>query len=412
MRATNRIHGYDVARALAIFGMVAAHLTPGQFPGEWLIHWYPSALFAVLVGVSTALLLSRQPQLSTRYGFLVRAAFILLLGVALDEWPTMISVVLITIALEMFILTLIHHWSTRVLCIILIALVLFGPLVNLVLYNSVFGVGLLGGSYPLLVWVAYGIGGVVLHRLLQFRPAAAWAVLPVGVLAVGLAYPLRGLGEFPGKDVGWIGFPATGGVTPPIYYSDYLGAMPHSGGLVDVVTTLLGAAGVIALCVLACRLPLLVMLSYPLRAVGSMPLTIYTYHVLSEPILTWLFGNSIRSDETFIEQGYEPDMPWPTYQDKVARSEDYEAFWEQEELWWQQQPLPEPEDYIDVLPTHTGEFWVTVLVAVVFASLWRIWLRRGPLEWVVAATVRWAVVSAQGSRELDDESVAAGRGGR
>ncbi len=62
-----RIDGLDVARAIAILGMFVAHVgnsgrrqSPGGWDWLWIADGRPSALFAVLVGVSMALIVQRR----------------------------------------------------------------------------------------------------------------------------------------------------------------------------------------------------------------------------------------------------------------------------------------------------------------------------------------------------------------
>ena len=62
-----RLPGIDVARALAIFGMIAAHVAsgpssvsimdPSTYPA--LVHGRPAVLFALLAGVSISLMTGR-----------------------------------------------------------------------------------------------------------------------------------------------------------------------------------------------------------------------------------------------------------------------------------------------------------------------------------------------------------------
>ncbi|SES19889.1 hypothetical protein [Corynebacterium cystitidis] len=402
--ATRRIHGYDLARAIAIFGMIAAHFTPAVYPGDWLSNGYPSALFAVLVGVSTAIILTNRPHLATSYGYGVRATLILLLGLALSLWPSMIMVVLTTIAIEMLVLVLIHHWSSRRLVITLAILILAGPAVKAL--ATVFSYEpLIGGAYPLLAWIAYGVGGILVHRLLQAHKNIALVLVAVGFLAVAAAYPFRASSKdtsgvstamySPSQPVEAKDFTDSKDFIEPKAPSallDYFAVNAHSGGLFDVLTTLLGAAGMIALCVLLCRWIPLVFVTYPLRAIGTMPLTIYTLHVITEPLLTHVFGNEFGPSKKPDTTGqYVPDMPWEIYQDKVAHSVDYPTLWDKEQLWWDGFYQDKPALFIDEPSLQTGEFLVTVIVAVAFASLWKIWLRQGPLEWALAATVRRAI---------------------
>src|SRR3954447_13365633 len=101
IRRPGRVTGLDVARALAVFGMLGAHFAgvPGDVdasPSSWLgvVHGRSSILFAVLAGVSVALLTGRtvapagRDLVRARTRLLVRAAWVFGIGVALAALDT------------------------------------------------------------------------------------------------------------------------------------------------------------------------------------------------------------------------------------------------------------------------------------------------------------------------------------
>ncbi|WP_257203344.1 hypothetical protein [Corynebacterium cystitidis] len=59
---------------------IVSHFTPAFYSAKWLSISYPSAVLAVLVGASTAIILTNGSQLATYYGYGMRATNILLLG--------------------------------------------------------------------------------------------------------------------------------------------------------------------------------------------------------------------------------------------------------------------------------------------------------------------------------------------
>jgi uncharacterized membrane protein len=102
-----RINALDIARALAILGMIGAHV--GDIPPfdlTWppsylaVVHGHSSMLFAVLAGVSIALVTGRQripapaelPRL--RFALLGRGMTIFLLGLLLELVGTGVAVIL------------------------------------------------------------------------------------------------------------------------------------------------------------------------------------------------------------------------------------------------------------------------------------------------------------------------------
>src|SRR5690606_5867947 len=92
-----RIMGLDVARALALLGMIGAYVgTTGELvlgdPTTWgaLVHGRSSILFAVLAGISISLMTGREtvpaPERITqiRLGLLGRGAAIFAIGLVLE----------------------------------------------------------------------------------------------------------------------------------------------------------------------------------------------------------------------------------------------------------------------------------------------------------------------------------------
>src|ERR671920_412728 len=107
LQRPGRVIGLDVARALAVFGMLGAHFgggpaDVGAAPSSWLgvVHGRSSVLFAVLAGVSLALLTGRtvppdgEELVRARIRLLVRAAWVFAIGAALEALGTDIDVIL------------------------------------------------------------------------------------------------------------------------------------------------------------------------------------------------------------------------------------------------------------------------------------------------------------------------------
>src|SRR6478752_3602935 len=103
--APGRVVGVDVARALALLGMMATHMLPGiegtqvAWPQQ-VAGGRASALFAVLAGVSVALVSGRTTPLHGRARYaasvrlVVRAVLIGALGLLLGLVPSGIAVIL------------------------------------------------------------------------------------------------------------------------------------------------------------------------------------------------------------------------------------------------------------------------------------------------------------------------------
>ena len=102
----DRLVGVDVARCLALLGMVATHVLASHDPdgslsgSQWLAGGRASALFAVLAGVSLALMTGRRtPVQGTERGrrslaLATRAVLVATIGLALGGLETGIAVIL------------------------------------------------------------------------------------------------------------------------------------------------------------------------------------------------------------------------------------------------------------------------------------------------------------------------------
>jgi uncharacterized membrane protein YeiB len=315
-----RILGLDVARGLAILGMAGAHI--GETPAfEWLepstwtdlVHGRSSILFAVLAGVSIALMTGRSalPERERipgiRLNLIGRGAVIFVIGLALEMLNTPIAVILTLYGLLYVAVIPVLRWRPWQLLTGAAVLALVGPallaLLSAVALNP-YGSGIgfvLYGSYPLTVWMAFVLGGMALGRLRVDEVRTAVIALAVGVALVVVGYGLGGIGQASGLgggsgsssiiegDIGGEGMSPSGWEDYPqaLAAADPLGAVlravfavePHSGGTAEILGSGGFALAVVALCLLLSRplrWPLL-----PLGALGSMPLTAYSAHVLS-----------------------------------------------------------------------------------------------------------------------------------
>lgn len=310
-----RILGLDVARGLAILGMAGAHIgETGTFalfdPSTWsaLVHGRSSILFAVLAGVSIALMTGRSALPdparipSLRLNLVGRGAVIFVIGLVLEMFGTPIAVILTLYGLLYVAVIPFLRWRPSRLLIAAAALAVVGPpllalITALTLHPYGAGIGfVLYGSYPITVWMAFVLGGLALGRLHVERLDTAVIALGVGIglmvagYGAGAVGALAGVGTRPIEDSwpdgGWSGYPQAlaeadplGSVLAAVFAVD-----PHSGGVAEI----LGSGGfvlaVIAVCLLLAR-PLRWLL-LPLGALGSMPLSAYSLHVVSVALIS------------------------------------------------------------------------------------------------------------------------------
>jgi uncharacterized membrane protein YeiB len=312
-----RILGLDVARALAILGMAGAHIGETSAfdpldPSTWLdlVHGRSSILFAVLAGVSIALMTGRRdlpdPERmpGIRLQLVGRGAVIFLIGLALELLNTPIAVILTLYGLLYVAVIPFLRWRPRTLLIAAGVLALAGPAVLaliaiLAMYPYGAGIGLvLYGSYPITVWLAFVFAGMALGRLgiERIHTAAVALGAGVGLMVVGYGLGLVGAvsgitswapgeGSMAGSAAGWQTYPEAVAAADPLgaVLSAVFGVDPHSGGTAEILGSGGFAVTVIALCILLSRPLRWVLL--PFGALGSMPLSAYTAHVVSVALI-------------------------------------------------------------------------------------------------------------------------------
>ncbi|PRB63200.1 hypothetical protein CQ034_10230 [Microbacterium sp. MYb45] len=321
-----RILGLDVARGLAILGMAGAHIGETEAfewmdPATWtdLVHGRSSILFALLAGVSIALMTGRSvlPERerlpSIRLNLVGRGAVIFLIGLALEMLNTPIAVILTLYGILYVAVIPFLRWRPWQLLLGAAVLALVGPAL-LAFLGAVmlhpFGTGIgfvLYGTYPITVWLALVLGGMALGRMHVERVRTAVIALAVGIVLAVVGYGLGGIGQAAGLSTpaeyssssfvdgssfsessfdvsmpnGWEGYPQALEASDPLgsVLAAVFAVEPHSGGTAEVLGSGGFALTVIALCLLLSRPLRWVLL--PLGALGSMPLTAYSAHVLS-----------------------------------------------------------------------------------------------------------------------------------
>ncbi|WP_295628103.1 DUF418 domain-containing protein [uncultured Corynebacterium sp.] len=335
-----RIHGLDVARAVAIVGMMAAHLGPWTGrpaladPSSWpaVVNGYPSALFAVLAGVSVGIIARRGVAaggvelLQSRMRLGTRAVILLAVGLVLASVQQTVIVVLLAMGAMFLVVTPLVAASTRTLAIVAAVLAVAGPALlaparvwpEAVISPTVRDVVVF--TYPLAAWVFYGLVGLLIHRVV-LRAPATWPWLAAGgaaiAVAAGVAWSAaaRGLGVgesgaalAPTFDDGTGGVDWTVDVGGPDVGMRLLGAFvdgsPHSAGLLDLVGAAGASVAVIAALLMLGRVEPIMAALHPVRMLGSMSLTVYVAHVLSFPAIdvagAWIPGVAAVAPGTWL----------------------------------------------------------------------------------------------------------------
>lgn len=317
-RLGTRILGIDVARGLALVGMFVAHAAPKNDIGFWemlaveVSSERSRLLFAVTAGLGLGLLTGgiRIPPRTKRWmlrgQIAVRAFFLLVLGLLLTSLGPLLFVILdeygIAFALMIPLVFLPAPWLLGAGLALLA--VMPGITVALAALPHV-GAAASGpwapfldwfvtGSYPVVIWVPILMIGVAVVRLDLRRPRV---VLVAGVLAVVIAVGGLIAGTaLTSEEMSYF----SSGQPPPFEQVTAASLMVVGNVGVCLAVTM----GLIALTMFTpgrVRRASAIVLT-PLAAAGSMPLTVYTVQVL----VLWASirtENGIRTDDSWLMVG-------------------------------------------------------------------------------------------------------------
>ena len=318
-----RIVGLDVARCLALVGMIATHVLNGIVDNQVIFTQQiaggrASSLFAVLAGVSLALMsggttpVTGTERRTAAAGLVGRALFIAAAGLILGGFPTGIAVIL-TYYGALFLLGIpFLGLRSRTLALLSVAWLVAMPVVSHLVrpylpersYGSPTVESLADpwrllteltftGYYPAVSWLAYLFAGMAIGRLGLKRTRIALALVGVGsVLAATSWLTSQELLARPGvretlqdtyTGLAWRGDLAPTlehglfGTTPTGSWWWLAVRAPHTATPFDLAHTIGSAVVVIGLCLLLGRH--VRRLSAVLFAAGAMTLTLYTAHV-------------------------------------------------------------------------------------------------------------------------------------
>lgn len=340
-----RIVGVDVARAVALLGMMSVHILPeldarGEVTPAFVVFaGRAAALFAVLAGVSLALATGGatprlEPRSAVAASVLTRAAIVAGVGLLLGQLSPPVAVILTNYGLLFVVGLAVLAVRPRWLFALAAGWVVASPLLSHVVRAGLPGgpgdqpsltllarpVELvralaLTGYYPVVQWSAYILVGVGVGRLALARTRTALTLVAVGVpLAVGsrlLSDQLlaRGLGTTSGlaalRAAGPGDLVPAGPTGEAITHLQLLGhfgvppttswwwqavASPHTATPFDLAHTIGSALAVLGVALLLTRLVALaprgvrLLANGPvavLAATGSMTFTLYTGHVIA-----------------------------------------------------------------------------------------------------------------------------------
>ena len=347
LNGPERIAGVDLARGLAVIGMLAAHLLwiedfDFADAATWIavVDGRSSILFATLAGISIGLVTGGTRPLPpaemhvARGRLAVRAGMLWLIGIWLIATGVPVYVILPAYAILFLLALPLVTLGARTLFLLAGALALVMPFVQAFLddsssWSTPWGALLsvaTGWHYPFPVWIAFVIAGLAAARAGILRTRVQLWLLGAGSALAVVGYGLDAAsGADPSEVVSLWGAVWT--------------AAPHSSGLLEVIGSGGFALAVIGLCLLVCR-TILTWVVLPLRAVGAMPLTAYTAQ-----LVIWAIAATVILGDPGDLRGFRDLQP----------------------------------------------FWPITIALVVGCTAWAQLIGRGPLEWVVDRVARLAV---------------------
>jgi uncharacterized membrane protein YeiB len=319
----------------------------------------------MLAGVSLTLVHRRDPEgAGSARATVVRAVLLIVLGLSLGSIDDMPAFIILAFYGLMIVAALpFRSLGTRALTLVALAWIAVAPVLLIgiqVVHDPVVAgqaelsqlrqpVDLLTelivwGAYPAGVWMAYLLVGLLVGRLDLRQARVGWRLMGIGAALVAstlaAAYVLFTTGAMHDRyGQGWpLLFAHRTYPYEEASWNDLLLLGEHTSAPLNVISAIGSALLVIGLCVVLARAPWAKLLLEPLRAAGTMTLTLYTLHVL------WFW--------------------------RAASSEEAPAL---------------------LVPGSYQHWLLQVVVLCTLALIWQMFFRRGPLEWLmrVLSVIVW-----------------------
>ncbi|WP_374929951.1 heparan-alpha-glucosaminide N-acetyltransferase domain-containing protein [Kytococcus sedentarius] len=324
----SRLRGIDLARTVAIVGMVAAHLNVRYVDDPWgdlgwVVTGRSSALFAVLAGLSIALVSGRHTPLtgealrSARISLAVRAVLLYLLGLALGTQESGIAVILPAYGAMFLLAVPFVHLRARALLAWAVGWCLVAPWAGAPLREWVADPAssihtlpdhggwmattenlVLTGYYPIVFWFGYFLAGMFVGRLELSRTSTARMIalggIVLGTAAWALSRAVTSLTSVQQRMLDtWHGDPVADfraldlearhglhGQAPADWVWQFT-MYPHASTMLDLLHTLGTSLTVIGLgLLLVAWWPRATTLWGVIGSIGMISLTAYTIHIL------------------------------------------------------------------------------------------------------------------------------------
>ena len=306
--------GVDAARAVALVGMFAAHILPpgrrgADTVGHLIVDGRSSALFAVLAGVGIALGSGgqqRPPDATAHLGaaaaLVVRGVLVALLGLWLTQFDAPVAVILAYYGVLFVAAAPLLRLPAGILAAGAVVTCALAPVLSQLLRAGLpSGPGeqpglaalaapgdllvtlTLTGYYPALPWLTYLLAGMAVGRVDLRSVRIAGELLSGGIVLAVLASGASVLLLGPGGGAAELGTGAIArrryGTTPTDSWWWLAIDTAHTGTPFDLAHTTGCALAVLGAALLVARYARV--LAIVPAAVGAVPLTLYTVHVLA-----------------------------------------------------------------------------------------------------------------------------------
>lgn len=350
MSSMPRMLAIDLARFIALIGMMAAHLLAPFLETAWLetiTSGFPSTLFAVLGGFGVVFTTRRYLEAHQRTAATVavatRGLVVAGIGVVMEAFPDhSIAVILVYYGVTLVVGSFLILLPPLPLAILLSTLAIAGPLALPKIRQATQGwvsEGTLDyssphtlilslfftGIYPVVTWTVYLGVGIAVARIFihastpgQRITSAAIAagigatavVLSEVVTRIRLAHIVPTLAQWNNTTdtaitqffrENAIGAPFSGG------WNALLIATPHSGTTADIARTGGGAIVLISFLTILCAYVVTVPVWLrPFATLGSIPLTAYTLHIAMTAYSLFFYLRSLGLEGTWVPEYTRP----------------------------------------------------------------------------------------------------------